>query len=41
VDRYAKNVAVAQKGKYLVGVVRAKEAAGAQKLLREAVSKVR
>jgi hypothetical protein len=41
VDRYAKNVAVAQKGKYVVGVVRAKEAAGAQKLLREAVSKVR
>ena len=41
VDKYAKNVAVAQKGKYLVGILRAKDAAGAQKLVREAVSRVR
>ncbi len=41
VDRYAKNVAVAQKGKYLVGVLRVRDAAGAQKLVREAVSGVR
>jgi hypothetical protein len=40
-DRYAKNVAVVRKGKYLVGVLRARDAAGAQKLVREAVARVR
>ncbi len=40
-DRYAKNVAVAQKGRYVVGVVRAKEKEAAVKLLREAVAGLR
>jgi hypothetical protein len=41
VDKYAKHVVVAQKGKYLVGVLRAKEAATAQNLVKQALAKVK
>ena len=40
-DRYAKNVVVAQKGKHLVGMVRAREAAGALRLVRQALGGLR
>jgi hypothetical protein len=41
VDRYAKNVAVAQKGKHVLGVIRARDAAGALYLLKQAVARVK
>jgi hypothetical protein len=41
VDRFAKNVAVAQKGRYVVGILRARDAAGAQNLVRQAIAKVK
>jgi hypothetical protein len=41
VDKFAKNVVVAQKGKYLIGIVRAKDAASAQGLVKQAVAKVK
>lgn len=41
VDRYAKNVVVAQKGKYLIGVHHARDAAAAQNLVRQALAKVK
>ena len=41
VDRYAKNVVVAEKGRSLVGVHHARDAAGAQNLVRQAVARVR
>ncbi|MEP6757217.1 MAG: DUF6599 family protein [Chthonomonadales bacterium] len=40
-DKYAKNVCVAQKGKYVVGIVRAKDAPSAQALVKKAISKVK
>jgi hypothetical protein len=40
VDRYAKNVVVAQKGRSLVGVHHARDAAAAQNLVRQAVAKI-
>lgn len=41
VDRYAKNVVVAQKGRDLVGIHHARAAAPAQKLVQQAVARVR
>ena len=40
-DKYAKNVVVAQKGKFVVGVIRAKDSAPAQMLVKQAVAKVK
>src|SRR5579884_52607 len=39
-DRYAKNVVVAQKGRYLVGMHHARDAVAAQKLVKQALAKV-
>lgn len=39
-DRYAKNVAAAHKGSYVAGVIRAKDAASALQLLRQAVARL-
>lgn len=39
-DRYAKNVAAALKGRYVAGVLRAKDQAAAVQLVREAVAKL-
>jgi hypothetical protein len=41
VDRYAKNVVVAEKGRDLIGVHHARDAAAAQNLVKQAVSRVR
>ncbi len=41
VDKYAKNVVVAVKGKYCVGIVRAKDTAGATVLVEAAVAKLK
>ena len=40
-DKFAKNVAVAQKGKFVIGIVRAKDGASAQALVKQAVGKVK
>lgn len=40
VDRYQKNVVVAQKGRYLVGVVRAKDPNAALSLVKQAIGRV-
>ena len=40
-DMFQKNVVVAQKGRYLMGVVKANNMAGAQALVRQAVARVR
>lgn len=40
-DKYQKTVVVAQKGKYLVGVIRAKDAATATGLVKQAIAKVK
>ncbi|MBV9864561.1 MAG: hypothetical protein JO316_04375 [Abitibacteriaceae bacterium] len=40
-DKYAKNVVVAMKGKNLVGVIRARDAAQAQNFVKQTVSKVK
>ena len=41
VDKYAKNVVVSVKGKYCVGIVRVKDAAGAITLVKAAVAKLK
>ncbi len=41
VDRYAKNVVVAQKGRSLIGAHHVRDAASAQNLVRQAVARVR
>jgi len=41
VDRYAKNVVVAHKGTYLVGVLRARDAGPAKALVKQAISRLR
>jgi len=41
VDKYQKNVVVAQKGKYVIGVIRARDAAGARKLVQQAIVKAK
>ncbi|MCC6727835.1 MAG: hypothetical protein IT208_00685 [Chthonomonadales bacterium] len=40
-DRYAKNVVVARKGSYVVGVLRARDAAVAERLVRQALARLR
>lgn len=40
-DRYAKNVAAAHKGRFVVGVIRAKDSASAEKLVRAAVARLK
>jgi hypothetical protein len=41
VDRYAKNVVVAEKGRSVIGVDHARDAAGAQNLVKQAVSRIK